>query len=118
MMSQGNDDHEMVLRVRSWLAERSDKELVELFNEVLETRRQGLPSQAEERLIVAQVAPSGPGAWDLLAVAPDDADEYPQGWASDAPLCQYATCPECGWDLVSWAKHALCPVCGEKCYCT
>jgi len=117
-MAEADASETMAALVHGWLAERSEKELVEIFHRVFEARLDGLPSEASERLTIAQVSAAGNAGWDVSLVALDDPDEYPDGWAKDAPLCQYATCNECGWDMVSWAKHALCPVCGEKVYCT
>src|SRR4051794_36541935 len=48
------------------------------------------------------------GRWslELICLAPK------QEWVDDAPICQAGE--HCGMSTASWAKEAMCPVCGRE----
>ncbi len=58
------------------------------------------------------------GEWETGYIALHDPQEYPEGWTDNVPICQTGTCRNCGAEIRSWAKHAICPICNYKVYCT
>jgi hypothetical protein len=62
-----------------------------------------------------QVEDSEP--WDVNFIAVHDPQKYGE-WDDAATICQSGNCESCGGRVRSWAKQALCPICGEVVYCT
>ena len=50
-------------------------------------------------------------------VASADSKKYPSA-IFGSPLSQGGTCSGCGSNLISYAKEAICPICGSECYLT
>lgn len=111
-MTKAPTDRKQVL---AWLATQTDKQLVELFSELQRTREWGR-KDLNGRLRLAEVTEGEPAEWQLSLAAVHDPAVYEGGWDDQAGLYQSGGC--CGLRLVSWAKHARCPLCGEKAYLT
>jgi hypothetical protein len=58
------------------------------------------------------------GEWRIQAIAYLDRTHYPHGHADDCGFCEGGTCMVCKTDVRSYAKHGICPVCGNKVYMT
>ena len=39
-------------------------------------------------------------------------------WVDDAIVSQEGWCGDCNIDILSWSKHAYCPICGQEIYLT
>jgi hypothetical protein len=52
--------------------------------------------------------------WQLQMIALHNENEW---WDDHAIICQSGTCG-CGCQVTSWAKRAICPVCGREVYLT
>jgi len=52
-----------------------------------------------------------------VTVADEDTIHYKYGWADESPINEYGVC-DCGLEVMSWSKHAICPECGEQVYLT
>lgn len=79
--------------------------------------------------LMAKLTAARPGRWfvgvaehtDLAASAwrwhkeilalPDPAEYGPEGWDREAPFCRTAYCGSCDTQLISCAKHMICPIC-------
>jgi len=56
--------------------------------------------------------------WRKEAIGYLDKVEYPEGLGPNHGFCQYGICDSCKTEIKSNVKHAICPVCLEKVYCT
>ncbi len=101
-------------RVLQWISGLSEHQFANLFYEAAKAQRATHPDEEEAKFVLADASDEEQVAFIGLA----DDEHYPEGFADDAPLCQFGTCPECEADVLSVAKNALCPICGEKVYCT
>ncbi len=97
----------------------TEKQFVELFYEIANNRRDQTEydkshwTLVEARLIeTLHKVGKRSQTWytEFLCVA--NPVEYPDGWADDVPICQNGTCHNCGYDFISYAKEAICAVCG------
>jgi hypothetical protein len=110
--------------VVSWMRSLADKQFVELFYESVEGRsiyHELERSHLEQHFVLASATRAlGDDdqweEWEIELVAKHDDQEYPEGWSDDVPICQSGH--YCGHETVSWAKHLICPACGEKGYGT
>lgn len=55
---------------------------------------------------------------DGHVIARADGVHYLKGWRDDKALLEFGSCDDCDIDVVSWAKHARCPNCGDALYLT
>lgn len=101
-------------RVLEWISQMSEFEFVSFFQEAAKVQRNQHSDEEEARFLLADA--SDPE--HLALIGGYDQEVYPDGFASDAPLCQFGTCPDCGCDILSVAKSARCPVCHGKVYCS
>lgn len=113
------DEREVTLRKR--LAKRlftmlSDKALAEFLYEAVQGRKTG--SGCGHFVLAAAYARPDGTVDEVCLVGPHHAPSYPQGWADEALICQFGKCSTCRSSVVSWAKQAVCPACGERTYCT
>jgi len=111
MADDGRDFHSQVL---DWVAGMTEKQFVEFFYRAVRAQRSRHSDEEEARFVLAD----GSDGEQPTFIALHDDEQYPSGFADDAPLCQFGTCDECGADVLSVAKHALCPLCGARVYCT
>lgn len=101
--------------VVTWLAERTDKQFVELFYAFVAGRDiYGAVPGFESHLVLANAArekeESGAwGPWELEVVGTPSSSEP---WVDDALICQDGHC--CSGAVTSWAKDMTCPVCGAE----
>lgn len=103
--------------VVQYLRSLADKELAEVFYEVLRCRTTSDTAEGKGHFVLADVVQEGE-TWSLEVVALADPAEYAKGWLAGAPVCQSGVCSDCGTKVRSWAKHMICPVCGSKAYGT
>lgn len=97
-----------------WLAGLTDKAFAEFFYEAVRGRK--TCDDFGHFVLADGIVMDGKWFVDLIAV--HDPEEYQGPWADDSPICQESECDVCGSRTRSWAKHALCPVCGTKVYGT
>lgn len=100
--------------VVKFLATLTDKQFVEVVYEA-DVQRCGM---AGTRFILAEVSKDkGPAdqPWTISFVG---LNRYREPWEDDVPLAQYGKCARCGSGILSWAKHIVCPVCGNAAYGT
>ena len=105
-------------QVIAWLNAMSHKQFAEFFYRAVSDRNTSDVAEWDGHFILADAEHVPDEDWDVDMIALHDPDEYDTGWADDSPLCQSGTCPNCGANVRSVAKHALCPVCNSKTYCT
>ena len=105
--------------VIAYLRRLTPKQFAELFYEAGEDMHPWPDEEgsSEVRFVLAYAwreldddAPDAPRRLSLMCPARET------NWADDAPLCQHGS--HCGQDTISWAKHAVCPVCGGDVYGT
>ena len=102
-----------------YLRSLKDKELAEIFYAATRDRLTSDLAEEDGHWVVADVALTEGGKWSLDVIAMPDPTHYRDGeWASDLPVCQSGFCKACGFQLRSWAKHMLCPVCRSNAYGT
>ena len=104
--------------VRVWLSSLTDKQFVEFFYEAVSGRDTSEIEGESGHLVVADTSKLPDEERDTVFLAIPDPDEYSGGWADDSPICQTGQCIECGSWVRSVAKHAICPICHAKVYCT
>jgi len=100
----------------------SDKQFIELLYEVVKGRfiYKGEENYTQSHLVVANACRlkndnnKDWGEWSLELIAKHDSKIYPKGWADDSLICQSGEC--CGHEVISWAKNAICPICGKEVY--
>ncbi|MFN3649552.1 MAG: hypothetical protein ACK47B_08200 [Armatimonadota bacterium] len=104
-------------RTLRWLRSLTDKGFAELFYEAVKDRK---TDGGYGHFVLAEAARRDliEGPWDVDFIGLHDREHYGGEWDDDAPICQSGTCRECGVDVRSWAKEAVCPVCGSKVYGT
>lgn len=103
----------------TYLTGLSDKAFVEFFYEAVRDRVTSDIKEGHGHLILADAekAPDGE-RWDIEFLALHDRQNYSAEWGDDSPICQSGTCHGCGQIVRSWAKKAICPVCGAQASCT
>lgn len=99
------------------LASVTDKDFVELFYAAV-AQRDAIDGENSRRFVLAETSEWPDGERDTVFLAVEDPSHYPVGWANDSPICQTGQCGECGADVRSIAKHAICPLCSKAVYCT
>lgn len=99
----------------SFVRSLSEKEFVEFFYDATAERSFGDVAEYQNHLIIADSESIDGEAWetDFLALPEERAH-----WSADAPICQSGKCGKCTARVRSWAKNALCPICGKAVYCT
>lgn len=104
----------------SWLAKMSDKEFVEFIYEIIKERPPTSEILDEQGHFILGNATfdRDDKMWVLDLIGVHDPDQYSNGFEKNVLICQFGECTSCGSEVSSWAKHAKCPVCGEKVYCT
>jgi hypothetical protein len=105
------DERQAVLR---WLAGLADKAFAEFFYEAVRERK---TCDGPGHFVLADAALMD-GRWYVDLVGVHDAENYDGSWADDAAICQSGKCESCDSEVRSWAKRAICPVCGSKVYAT
>ncbi len=96
----------------------TDKRIVELFYEAVKGRRTSDIKEWRGHLVLADWQKVENEHWEVQFVALADKSAYDGPWADDAPISQSGECIECANSVCSWAKHAICPVCGNGVNCT
>ncbi|MAK61733.1 MAG: hypothetical protein CMK09_12195 [Ponticaulis sp.] len=103
--------------VIDYLKGLGEMELLELFHAAMKDRPGnwfigvGNHNQEGEGRIAAS-----PTGWDVKLLAPHDPADYDGPWEASAPFVREASCLTCQADLISYAKHMKCPVCGSSAY--
>jgi hypothetical protein len=95
-------------------------------SELIEALRRLTPKDLADVVLdaTAQMDPHGepsPMRWVIGVADPEDHHvsivcRPEEKWADDSPLCQFGE--HAGLETVSWAKNAICPVCGNDVYGT
>lgn len=104
--------------VVTWLASLTDKQFVEVFYEAVSDRDTSEIDGERVHFVMAKTSKMSDEERDSVFLALPDPDEYSGEWADDCAICQTGQCVECRSWVRSVAKHAICPVCGTKVYCT
>lgn len=110
-------------KIVQFLRECSGSVLSLVLTEALKDREENVKdSICESRLVLGMADRSvrdegGWGPWNVRAIAPHDSSVYPLGNDGE-PFCQYGTCPQCGLEVASHIKNALCPICEADVYLT
>lgn len=93
-----------------WLSTLSNKEFAEFFYSAVAERRTSDIKDWQGHFVLAdaQKVQSEPWAIDFIAIP-----EGKESWSADAPICQSGGCGTCGALIRSWAKNAVCPICGS-----
>jgi len=114
--------------VIAYLKECPGAELSEILRQVFEVR----PEAEDEgeafryRMVLGMAASENMsavrgetdwGPWQIAVVAGPDPTRYPPGFEGE-PFRQYGECEECGVDLCSHVKQALCPFCAASVHLT
>jgi hypothetical protein len=99
---------------RRWLAGLTDKAFAEFFYESVGERKD--PRRGGHFLLAEAALMDGRWVVDFVGV--HDRDSYDALWVDDAPICQSGQCGTCDSEVRSWAKQAICPVCGSNVYAT
>jgi hypothetical protein len=102
------------------LASLTDKQFAEFFYEAVRGRNTADWPGHEGHFVLADAwdeawAEVHDGEWvDFIGLAVEQ-----ECWSKDpgAPICQSGDCPKCQSRVRSWAKDAVCPVCGERVRC-
>ena len=109
-----HDPGDFKARVLEWVAGLTEHQFATFFYEAAASQRAKHAEEEEARFVLADASDEE----QIAFIGPHDKEHYPDGFADDSPLCQFGTCPECESDVLSVAKNAICPICGEKVYCT
>lgn len=106
--------------VVQWLQDLNDHEFTTLFYEAVagrsavdELERNYL--QSHYVLARATRMREDDDRWstpEIELIALHDEAEYPEGWQDNIPPYQGAYC--CEHEVVTWAKHFVCPACGSR----
>lgn len=104
--------------VVAWLASLTDKQFVDFFYEAVSERDTSEFDGECGHFVIADTSKMPDEKRDTVFLALPDSDEYSGEWADDSPICQTGQCIECGSWVRSIAKHAICPICEAKVYCT
>ena len=101
--------------VVQYLRSLGDKELAEVFYAATRDRPSSDIPEAKRHWVVGDVSLED-GKWSFDAVALAKPVHGNGDWAPGSPVCQWAVCEGCGFQVRSWAKQMLCPVCGSAAY--
>lgn len=121
-------------QLRDLLLQLNDRELVEILNETFSLRAKtgGGERSYISKFVVGKVVifkeqhepGSGPQrrkasdnrefSFDLLSSF--DQEWYPEGSIGYDDICQEGWC--CGFEVSSYVKHSICPICGGKVFGT
>ncbi len=96
----------------------TDKQFVEFFYEAVAERDTSEIEGEHGHFVVANTSKLPDEERNTVFLALPDAGKYSGEWADDCPICQTGQCIECGSWVRSVAKHAICPICEAKVYCT
>lgn len=102
----------------AWLSSLTDKQFIEFFYEAVSERGTSEIDGERGHLVVANTSKAPNEDRVTVFLALPDPNEYSGEWAYDTPICQTGDCIECGTRVRSIAKHAICPICKAKVYCT
>ncbi len=105
-------------QVREWLQSLKDKQFAAFFYDAVSERVTSDMPEWRGHFLLAHCEHVDDGPWAFDFIALDDLQKYPEGWVDDVPICQSGRCSGCGSAVRSWAKDAICPVCGGKVRCT
>ncbi|MBA2117142.1 hypothetical protein HOV93_43380 [Planctomycetes bacterium FF15] len=105
-------------KVVGWLSTMTDKQFVEFFYEAVSRRDTSEIRGEQGHLVLADTSRLPGEQRDTFFLAIPDPDKYETEWANDCPICQTGQCIECKSWVRCIAKHAVCPICSEKVYCT
>jgi hypothetical protein len=92
-----------------WLSNLSHKQFAEFFYQAVKERRTSDFQEGRGHFVLANAEIVDNDRWAIDFIALPEAAEP---WAEDVPLCQSGPCGACGADMRSWAKKAICPICG------
>ena len=101
-----------------WLESLSDKQFAEFFYKAVQNRKTFDVQEENGHYILSHIRKNEEEMWERDDIALHSPQEYPEGWNDNVPICQFGTCQECETSISSWAKHAICPICNNKVYCT
>jgi hypothetical protein len=104
--------------VIAWLSSMTDKQFIDFFYDAVSGRDTSEMEGERGHLVMANASQFPGEDRDTVFLALPDPDKYPEGWADDSPICQTGQCIECGSPIRCVAKHAVCPICMAKVYCT
>ena len=104
-------------KVITWIQSLTDKQFVEFFYRAVANRSTSDLPEWNGHFVLADAEKVTDEPWEVDVIALHDPDEYKE-WVDDAPICQSGSCSACGNSVRSVAKHAVCPVCKSKVYCT
>ena len=96
----------------------TDKQFVEFFYEAVAERDTSEIEGEHGHFVVANTSKLPDEERNTVFLALPDAGKYSGAWADDCTICQTGQCIECGSWVRSVAKHAICPICEAKVYCT
>src|SRR3954469_25140171 len=85
-------------QVVAYIRQLSDKDLAELFYEAIQDRSHSDQALEPARFVLAEAWRPEPGSeeWTVDLIAGSDGARYPEGWGSDALICQSGECATCG----------------------
>lgn len=101
-----------------WLGTLTDKQFAEFFYEAVRERNTSDQKEWNGHFVLADTERVTNFSWSLACIALPDPTAYAERWGDDAAICQSGTCMGCDTEVRSWAKHAICPICGTKVYLT
>jgi len=107
------DQHQVI----SWLLEMADKQFVEFFYEAVADRDTSEIEGENGHFVIAETSMIPGEQRNTVFLALPDPTEYIT-WSEESPICQTGQCPECEAWVRSIAKHAICPLCNARVYCT
>ena len=102
--------------ILTWIQQLTEKQLVEFLYKAFENQRTRTDEFASHWVLFEAQKDVDDPDWTLISLCPYDKQRYPGGWVDDAPLCQSGGC--CGFETLSIAKHAICPICKGSVYGT
>jgi hypothetical protein len=98
--------------VLHWISNLSDKQFADFFYKATLKRNTADSGKGHFVLADAWKLPEEPWLVDFIALP--SAHEI----SHESMICQSGECNSCGSKLRSWAKKAICPVCGKEINCT
>ncbi|QVL30740.1 hypothetical protein KIH39_18020 [Telmatocola sphagniphila] len=104
--------------VLAWLSSMTDKQFVDFFYEAASNRDTSEIDGERGHFVLANTSKVPGEERDTVFLAMPNPINDSDGWSKDCPICQTGQCTECGSLVRSIAKHAICPVCEAKVYCT
>ncbi|RPJ53840.1 MAG: hypothetical protein EHM23_30140 [Acidobacteria bacterium] len=99
--------------VLSWTSGLTDKEFAEFFYNAVKNRNTAEIGAGHFVLGDTWKLPEEPWSVDLIAMPRAGRHE-----CAEDIICETGTCTECGSRVRSWAKNAICPVCGTDVRCS